>query len=132
MRAHRRSPLRAPAATHGARRRLRRPRRDRRRQKTRAHLGRGDHRLRQHRHGAARRRRGGDRLREARVKNEPRWLMLIHQLPPKPEYLRVKIWRRMQKIGAVALKNAVYVLPRSDGAYEDFEWTIREIVEGGG
>jgi hypothetical protein len=64
--------------------------------------------------------------------NEPRWLVLIHQLPPKPEYLRVKIWRRLQKIGAVALKNAVYVLPRSDGCYEDFEWTLREVTEAGG
>ena len=34
------------------------------------------------------------------------WLMLIHQLPPKPAYLRVKIWRRLQALGAVAVKNS--------------------------
>ena len=39
------------------------------------------------------------------------WLLLIHQLPAKPAYLRVKIWRRLQGIGAVAVKNAVHVLP---------------------
>ncbi|MDB5611785.1 MAG: chromate resistance protein, partial [Bradyrhizobium sp.] len=40
-----------------------------------------------------------------------RWLLLIHQLPAKPAYLRVKIWRRLQALGAVAVKNAVYALP---------------------
>ncbi|HZI50840.1 MAG TPA: chromate resistance protein ChrB domain-containing protein [Terriglobia bacterium] len=60
------------------------------------------------------------------------WLMLIHQVPNSPAYLRVKMWRRLQKIGAVAVKNAVYVLPRSDQALEDFHWIAREIIEGGG
>jgi hypothetical protein len=50
-----------------------------------------------------------------------RWLLLIHQIPPKPEYLRVKIWRRMQRIGAVAVKNSVYVLPKNEEALEDFQ-----------
>ena len=61
-----------------------------------------------------------------------RWLLLIHQLPSKPAYLRVKVWRRMQGLGAVAVKNAVYALPTSEQAQEDFEWLLREIVEGGG
>ena len=42
-----------------------------------------------------------------------RWLLLIHQIPPKPNYLRVKIWRRLQRVGAVAIKNSVYALPRT-------------------
>ena len=33
---------------------------------------------------------------------EGQWLLLIHQIPPKPNYFRVKIWRRLQKLGAVA------------------------------
>ena len=60
------------------------------------------------------------------------WLLLIHQLPAKPAYLRVKIWRRLQGMGAIAVKNAVHALPMSDGSQEDFEWLLREIVEGGG
>src|SRR5262245_4179994 len=60
------------------------------------------------------------------------WLLLIHQLPAKPAYLRVKIWRRLQGIGAIAVKNAVHVLPMSEEAQEDFEWLLREIEEGGG
>ena len=61
-----------------------------------------------------------------------RWLLLIHQLPPKPDYFRVKIWRRLQRLGAVAIKNSVYVLPRSNQSQEDFQWIVREVTEGGG
>jgi hypothetical protein len=61
-----------------------------------------------------------------------RWLVLIHQLPPKPDYLRVKISRRLQRIGAVAIKNTVYVMPATDQALEDLQWTMREIREAGG
>src|SRR5215510_7333862 len=61
--------------------------------------------------------------------NEERWLLLIHQLPPKPHYFRVKIWRRLQRLGAVAIKNSVYVLPKNDQTQEDFQWVLREITE---
>src|SRR5580765_7287275 len=61
-----------------------------------------------------------------------RWLLLIHQIPPKPDYLRVKIGRRLQRVGAVAVKNSVYVLPDSEQQLEDFQWIRAEIVEGGG
>jgi hypothetical protein len=60
------------------------------------------------------------------------WLLLIHQLPAKPAYFRVKIWRRLQGLGAVAVKNAVYALPANEQTHEDFEWLLKEIVEGGG
>jgi hypothetical protein len=60
------------------------------------------------------------------------WLLLIHQLPPKPAYLRVKIWRRLQGLGAVSVKGSVYVLPASEQALEDFQWLLREIEQGGG
>src|SRR5687768_5109112 len=63
---------------------------------------------------------------------EDRWLLLIHQIPPKPDYLRVKIGRRLQRVGAVPVKNSVYVLPDTEQAYEDFQWIRTEIVDGGG
>ena len=62
----------------------------------------------------------------------PEWLVLIHQIPPKPDYFRVKVRRRLQRIGAVALKNSVYVLPRRAETREDFEWLVREIRAEGG
>ena len=49
-----------------------------------------------------------------------KWLLLIHQLPAKPAYVRVKIWRRLQALGAVTVKNAVYALPANAEAREDF------------
>jgi len=60
------------------------------------------------------------------------WLLLIHQLPAKPAYARVKVWRRLQALGAVTVKNAVYALPSNEEAQEDFAWLAREIVELGG
>jgi hypothetical protein len=61
-----------------------------------------------------------------------KWLLLIHQIPPKPAYFRVKIWRRLQSLGAVAIKNSVYILPRNEETLEDFQWVLREIVQEGG
>jgi hypothetical protein len=63
---------------------------------------------------------------------EQRWLLLIHQLPSKPAYFRVKIWRRLQGLGAVGVKGSVYALPATAETQEDFEWLLKEIVEGGG
>ncbi len=58
--------------------------------------------------------------------------MLIHQLPPTPDYLRVKLRRRLQRIGAVPLKRTVYVLPVTDQSREDLEWLAEEITADGG
>jgi hypothetical protein len=66
-----------------------------------------------------------------RLDGQP-WLLLIHQIPPKPDYFRVKVGRRLARVGAVAIKNSVYVLPATDQTLEDFQWILREIVEGGG
>src|SRR2546426_9964012 len=61
-----------------------------------------------------------------------RWLLLFHQIPPKPDYFREKVWRRLQRIGAVPVKNSVWVLPYNDQAVEDFRWLLEEIEAGGG
>lgn len=56
----------------------------------------------------------------------------MHQLPSSPSNLRVRTWRRLQQIGAIVVKQAVYVLPDSPGAREDFEWLKAEIEAAGG
>jgi hypothetical protein len=66
------------------------------------------------------------------AKGTRRWLVFVHQLPAHPSNGRVKIWRRMQQIGAVAVKNAVYVLPNNAQAREDFEWLRTEVIALGG
>jgi hypothetical protein len=60
------------------------------------------------------------------------WWLLIHQLPPRPLYLRAKIRQRLARVGAVALKNSVYVLPRREDCLEDFQWIAEEAISGGG
>jgi hypothetical protein len=44
----------------------------------------------------------------------------------------VKVGRRLQRVGAVAIKNSVYALPGSEQAREDLQWVLREIMENGG
>jgi hypothetical protein len=64
--------------------------------------------------------------------DQQKWLALLHQLPAKPPYLRVKIWRRLQAIGAVPLKNAVHVLPRNEASEAAFRALLDEIISSGG
>jgi hypothetical protein len=60
------------------------------------------------------------------------WLLLIYQLPARHSPARVKVWRRLQRIGAVLLKNSAWAMPESDDAREDLEWLKAEIVASGG
>lgn len=67
-----------------------------------------------------------------RVPNHRRWLLFIHQLPSHPSNLRVTTWRRLQQMGAIPLKQAVYALPDTADAREDFEWLKTEVKAAGG
>jgi hypothetical protein len=59
-------------------------------------------------------------------------LLFIHQLPSHPSNLRVTTWRRLQQIGAIPLKQAVYALPDTPDTREDFEWLKTEVKAAGG
>lgn len=66
-------------------------------------------------------------------KVEPKeWLLLVHQLPAKPSRARVTTWRRLQKLGAIPIRGAVWALPNSPQALEDFTWVKGEIAAFGG
>src|SRR5258708_21135652 len=60
------------------------------------------------------------------------WLLLLHQVPPKPPYLRAKILRRLTQIGALPIKKSAYLLPQNEATLEDFQWTARQIEHEGG
>ena len=60
------------------------------------------------------------------------WLFLIHQIPAKPTYVRAKIRRRLDRVGAVPVKQAVYVMPESEQSHEDLTWIAKEITASGG
>lgn len=74
-----------------------------------------------------------DTLRMARKDNDPalRWLVLMYQFPKGPDSRRVKVWRRLQSIGAVAIKHSAYALPQNEQSREDFEWLARELKNYG-
>jgi hypothetical protein len=63
---------------------------------------------------------------------EGRWLLLLHHLPAKAAYLRVKVWRALQAMGAIRLKHSTYMLPASAPTRRQFEHLLREIDAKGG
>jgi hypothetical protein len=60
-----------------------------------------------------------------------RWLVLVHQLRPKPDYLRVKIGRRLRALGAVPIKNSVYLFPASPESRSGVDTLVKEIQRAG-
>ena len=66
------------------------------------------------------------------VSGAARWLLFVHQLPSSPSNLRVRTWRRLQQIGALPVRQAVYVLPDTPSTREDFEWLKTDIESAGG
>ena len=61
-----------------------------------------------------------------------KWLLLLHQLPARPAYQRVKLRRRLQALGAVPVKKTVQALPANEETLEDFQWIAKEIESAGG
>src|SRR5580765_1148010 len=61
-----------------------------------------------------------------------KWLLLIHQVPTKPHYARVRIRRRLTQLGAVAIKNTVYVLPARPENRAAASELAREVLRQGG
>lgn len=70
--------------------------------------------------------------RKRKASKRPGWYLLVHQLPPEPLYFRAKIRQRLARSGAVALKKAVYVLPRQAQCLEEFRRIAAEAIAGGG
>jgi len=60
------------------------------------------------------------------------WQVLIVSLPREPSSLRVRAWRRLKALGALALKNGVYVLPAANETVEQFQWLSQEVQRDGG
>ncbi len=61
-----------------------------------------------------------------------RWLLFVHQIPSRASGIRVRTWRRLQQMGAIAVKQAVYVLPNTPEHRERFEWLKTELDASGG
>jgi len=57
------------------------------------------------------------------------WLLLHYKLPNRPSALRVYVWRKLKRLGAILLNDAVWVLPDSPRTAEHFQWLAVEIQE---
>ena len=60
------------------------------------------------------------------------WLLLHYKLPNKPSALRVYIWRKLKRLGAILMHDAVWVLPDLPRTAEQIQWLAAEIEEMGG
>ena len=60
------------------------------------------------------------------------WILLHYKLPNKPSALRVYVWRKLKRLGAILLHEAVWVLPDSPRTAEQVQWLTAEIQEMGG
>ena len=60
------------------------------------------------------------------------WLLLHYKLPNKPSALRVYTWRKLKRLGAILLHEAVWVLPDQPRTAEQVQWLTAEIQEMGG
>jgi len=57
------------------------------------------------------------------------WLLLHYKLPAHPSALRVYVWRKLKRLGAILLNNAIWVLPDTPRTAEYFQWLAAEIQE---
>ena len=61
-----------------------------------------------------------------------RWMLLVYKVPREPTALRATVWRRLKRLGALLVHDAVWVLPATDWTREQFQWLAVEIGELGG
>jgi hypothetical protein len=60
------------------------------------------------------------------------WLVLTYALRARRSSLRVAVWRRLRRIGAISPRGGVYVLPARDECLEAFQWLAQEIEHAKG
>lgn len=58
-----------------------------------------------------------------------KWLLLVYRIPREPTAGRVFVWRKLKQLGAIALQDAVWVLPRTPRTQEQFQWLAAEVTE---
>jgi hypothetical protein len=60
------------------------------------------------------------------------WVLLVYKIPREPTASRAQIWRKLKRLGALLLHDAVWVLPATPWTREQFQWLAVEIGELGG
>jgi hypothetical protein len=57
------------------------------------------------------------------------WVLLLYKVAPEPSARRVYVWRKLKRLGALLLHDAVWVLPATPATLEQFQWLASEIRE---
>lgn len=57
------------------------------------------------------------------------WVLLAYKVPAEPTARRVYVWRKLKRLGALLLHDAVWVLPATAYTLEQFQWLAAEIEE---
>lgn len=60
------------------------------------------------------------------------WVLFSYRLPRTPTRLRLAAWRRLKRVGAVALHGSLWILPDDAKTREHLEWLAEEIEERSG
>ena len=61
-----------------------------------------------------------------------KWLLLTYKIPREPTAGRVFVWRKLKQLAAIAIQDAIWVLPKTPRTEEQFQWLATEITELGG
>jgi hypothetical protein len=61
------------------------------------------------------------------MQKDARWLLLVFTLPTSKASERVQIWRKLQRSGAIAFRNAGSLLPNTPDNQERFQWLATTI-----
>ncbi len=57
------------------------------------------------------------------------WVLLVYRVPREPTSSRATVWRKLKRLGALLLHDAVWVLPATPWTREQFQWLAVEIGE---
>lgn len=60
------------------------------------------------------------------------WVLLAYRLPREPSSPRIALWRKLKRLGAVQLLDALVALPLDSRNREQLEWIAEEVVDAGG
>jgi DNA-binding transcriptional regulator PaaX len=57
------------------------------------------------------------------------WMLLVYKVPREPAANRAAVWRKLKRLGALLLHDAVWVLPATPRTREQLQWLAVEIGE---
>ncbi|UXY30233.1 Chromate resistance protein ChrB [Streptomyces sp. HUAS TT20] len=66
------------------------------------------------------------------TRNPGEWVLLSYRMPREPSTPRIKIWRKLKRLGVAQLSDGLVTLPADARTREQLEWIADEAIEAGG